>query len=59
MTDYGSFSLGGNSSRTIRPGIDSSISVAGNAKLTMASGIYIIEGGGSRYRATPASPAPG
>jgi hypothetical protein len=46
MTNYGSFSLGGDSSRTIKPGIYTSISVAGNAKLTMASGIYIIEGGG-------------
>jgi hypothetical protein len=46
MTNYGSFSLGGNSSQTIQPGIYKSISVSGNAKLTMASGIYIIEGGG-------------
>ena len=46
MTNYGSVSLGGNSSKTIQPGIYSSISVSGNAKLTMASGIYIIEGGG-------------
>jgi hypothetical protein len=46
MTNYGSFSLGGNSSRTIQPGIYRRISVAGNAKLTMASGIYINEGGG-------------
>ena len=46
MTNYGSFSLGGNSSKTIQPGIYSSISVSGNAKLTMATGIYIIEGGG-------------
>ena len=34
------------SSQTIEPGIYSGISVSGNAKLTMASGIYIIEGGG-------------
>jgi len=46
MTNYGSFSLGGNSSATIQPGIYSQISVSGNAKLTMTSGIYIIEGGG-------------
>ena len=31
---------------TIQPGIYSKISVSGNAKLTMAPGIYIIEGGG-------------
>ena len=46
MTNYGSFSLGGNSSATIQPGIYSQISVSGNARLTMARGIYIIEGGG-------------
>ena len=46
VTNYGSFSLGGNSSKTIQPGIYSSISVSGNAKLTMSNGIYIIEGGG-------------
>ena len=46
MTNYGSFSLGGNSSETIQPGIYSQISVSGNAKLTMSGGIYIIEGGG-------------
>ena len=46
MTNYGSFSLGGNSSKTIQPGIYNQISVSGNAKLTMSSGIYIIEGGG-------------
>jgi hypothetical protein len=46
MTNYGSVSLAGNSIRTIRPGIYRSISVAGNAKLAMASGIYIIDGGG-------------
>jgi len=46
MTNYGSFSLSGNSSQTIQPGIYSQISVSGSAKLTMSSGIYIIEGGG-------------
>ena len=46
MTNYGAFSLSGNSSKTIQPGIYTKISVSGNAKLTMAPGIYIIEGGG-------------
>jgi len=46
MTNYGAFSLGGNSSATIQPGIYSRISVSGSAKLTMSPGIYIIEGGG-------------
>ena len=31
---------------TIQPGIYSNISVSGTAKLTMASGVYVIEGGG-------------
>ena len=46
VTNHGSFSIGGNSSEKIQPGIYSQISVSGNAKLTMSSGIYIIEGGG-------------
>jgi len=46
MTNHGSFTLSRNSSATIQPGIYSQISVSGNAKLTMAGGVYIIEGGG-------------
>ena len=46
MTNFGSISLGGNSSKTISQGIYSRISVSGNAKLTMSGGIYIILGGG-------------
>ena len=46
LTNYGSESLSGNSSATIKPGIYSQISVSGNARLTMNSGLYIIEGGG-------------
>ncbi len=46
LSDFGSLSLSGNSSRTISAGIYSQISVAGNASLTMSAGIYIIEGGG-------------
>ncbi len=46
LTNYGSESLSGNSSATIKPGIYSQISASGNAKLNMASGLYIIEGGG-------------
>ena len=46
LTSYGSESLSGNSSATIKPGIYSQITVSGNAKLTMNSGTYIIEGGG-------------
>ena len=46
LTNYGSESLSGNSSATIKPGIYSQITVSGNGTLTMNSGIYIIEGGG-------------
>ena len=46
LTNYGSESLSGNSSATIKPGIYSQISVSGNGTLTMNSGTYIIEGGG-------------
>ena len=46
VTNYGSESVSGNSSATIKPGIYSQISVSGNGSLTMNSGLYIIEGGG-------------
>ena len=46
MTNYGSESLSGNSSATIKPGIYIGITLSGNASLTMGSGTYIIEGGG-------------
>ncbi|MFI5457310.1 MAG: beta strand repeat-containing protein [Isosphaerales bacterium] len=46
LTNYGSESLSGNSSATIKPGIYSQINVSGNAKLTLNPGTYIIEGGG-------------
>jgi len=46
LTNYGSESLSGNSSATIKPGVYSQIKVSGNASLTLSSGIYIIEGGG-------------
>jgi hypothetical protein len=46
IINHGVLSLTGNSSRTIQPGVYKGISVSGNAKLVMASGIYIIEGGG-------------
>jgi len=46
LTNYGSESLSGNSSATIKPGIYSQISVSGNASLTLSSCTYIIEGGG-------------
>jgi sugar lactone lactonase YvrE len=46
LTNYGSLSLSGNSTQTIKPGIYTQIAVSGNARLTMNAGTYIIEGGG-------------
>ncbi len=46
LTNYGSYSLSGNSTATIKSGIYSAIAVSGNASLTMSAGIYIITGGG-------------
>ena len=46
LKNYGSESVSGNSSATIKPGIYTSISVSGNGSLTMGAGVYIIEGGG-------------
>jgi hypothetical protein len=46
MTNYGSVSLSGKNSSTIKPGIYSQISASGNASLTLNPGLYIIEGGG-------------
>ena len=45
-SNYGSESVSGNSSATIKPGVYSQISVSGNGTLTLNSGLYIIEGGG-------------
>jgi len=45
-TNFGSESLSGNSSATIKPGIYSQISASGNGTLTLNTGLYIIEGGG-------------
>ncbi len=46
LTNYGSESLSGNASATIKPGVYSGISVSGNGTLTLDSGLYVIEGGG-------------
>ncbi len=46
LTNYGAFSLSGNSSGTINPGLYTSIQVSGNAKLIMNAGVYLIAGGG-------------
>ncbi len=42
----GAVNISGNASQTIKPGIFSSITVSGNATLTMNAGTYVIEGGG-------------
>jgi hypothetical protein len=44
MHNYGSFSLS-SGSKTIQPGIYSSITVSATGALTMSSGVYVIEGG--------------
>ena len=46
LTNYGTESLSGNASATIKPGIYTQISASGNGTLTLISGLYIIEGGG-------------
>jgi hypothetical protein len=46
MTNFGAVNLRGTATETIQPGIYTSIAVSNSAKLTLASGIYIIEGGG-------------
>jgi hypothetical protein len=46
LSNFGSVSLAGNSTKTIGQGIYSQIAASGNARLTLNPGIYIIEGGG-------------
>jgi len=46
LASCGTENLSGSSSATIQPGIYKKITVSGNAKLTLSTGIYIIEGGG-------------
>ncbi len=46
LTNYGSKSVSGSSSATLEPGIYSQISVSGAAKITLAAGTYVIQGGG-------------
>ncbi len=46
LMNYGSYNLSGNSSGSIKCGIYSTITVSGDASLTMSAGIYIITGGG-------------
>ena len=60
LTNYGSESLSGNSSATIKPGIYSQITVSGNARLTHEQRhLHHRRRRASRSRATPASPARG
>ncbi len=46
LTNYGSKSVGGSSSTTLQPGIYSQISISGAAKVSLAAGTYVIQGGG-------------
>ena len=46
LTNYGSKSISGSSTATLQPGIYSQISVSGAAKVTLAAGTYVIQGGG-------------
>ena len=46
LTNFGAVVVSGNSSRTLVPGIYTSIQVSGNASATLSSGWYILEGGG-------------
>ena len=46
LPSQGSVSLSNSSTKTINPGIYSSISVTGNAQLKLSPGVYVITGGG-------------
>jgi Ca2+-binding RTX toxin-like protein len=46
LSNQGTVTLSGNSTKTISPGIYSQITVSGNASLTMKPGDYILAGGG-------------
>jgi subtilase family serine protease len=46
MTNYGSKSIGGSTTTTLQPGIYSLISISGAARVTLAAGTYVIQGGG-------------
>ena len=46
LTNYGAGSFSGSGSKTLSPGIYSSITISGNIAATFNPGIYIIEGGG-------------
>ena len=46
LTSYGSKSIGGSTTTTIQPGIYTQISISGAAKVTLAAGTYVIQGGG-------------
>jgi hypothetical protein len=46
LTNYGAVNIGGSTTRTIDPGIYSSINASGNATLILKAGVYYIQGGG-------------
>ncbi len=46
LTNYGAVSVAGSTTRTLSPGIYTSIQLSGNANVSMSPGMYIIKGGG-------------
>jgi hypothetical protein len=46
LTNYGAVTVSGNTTKTLAPGIYTSIQISGNAVVTMSAGTYIIMGGG-------------
>ena len=46
LPNYGSKSIGGSTTTTLQPGLYSQISVSGAARVTLAAGTYVIQGGG-------------
>src|SRR6202012_778983 len=46
LTSQGALSVAGATTKTINPGIYTSISVSGSGSLTLNPGVYIIAGGG-------------
>ncbi len=46
LTTYAAANLGGNTVQPLNPGIYPSITISGNAKITMNPGTYVIQGGG-------------
>ncbi len=46
LVNFGAVSVSGNTTKTLNPGIYSSIRLSGNARVTLNPGVYVIKGGG-------------